>query len=344
MSENIENIESVQNVEAVPHPRSDEGDTKDKAAEDENVETALALPVVHYEVINENEAVDSEYPGNSNSPERGQYPQFGPTFSAGGAPVYIQTGPGNASRFPMLRPGGGEDPWYPQQLIFDESFSNRVVRHRFIQRVYTILAVQLTITFSFIALCQFEENTRIFLAENPIFLWVAMGLVFVVLCCYCSTTMRRKWPYNFILLLIFTLAFAVVTGVFTCLYSTKIVLGSVGITAVIVIAVSIFACQTSIDITDWGLILCCALYVLTAFGFAALIVFYITQSSTMWLIYSALAAILFALYLMYDTQQIIGGRRIEMSPEEYVYAALTLYIDIMYIFIHIMHLLGGMRR
>nr|CAD7265314.1 unnamed protein product [Timema shepardi] len=31
-------------------------------------------------------------------------------------------------------------------------------------------------------------------------------------------------------------------------------------------------------------------------------------------------------YLMYSTQQIIGGRKVELSPEEYVYAALVLYV------------------
>nr|CAD7579720.1 unnamed protein product [Timema californicum] len=38
-------------------------------------------------------------------------------------------------------------------------------------------------------------------------------------------------------------------------------------------------------------------------------------------------------YLMYSTQQIIGGRKVELSPEEYVYAALVLYVDIIHIFL-----------
>lgn len=43
---------------------------------------------------------------------------------------------------------------------------------------------------------------------------------------------------------------------------------------------------------------------------------------------------------MYDTQCIIGGRRIELSPEEYILGALQLYIDIMYIFQYILMFVG----
>lgn len=45
-------------------------------------------------------------------------------------------------------------------------------------------------------------------------------------------------------------------------------------------------------------------------------------------------------YLVYDTQQIIGGRRIQLSPEEYIMGALQLYIDVMYIFLAILRILG----
>lgn len=43
---------------------------------------------------------------------------------------------------------------------------------------------------------------------------------------------------------------------------------------------------------------------------------------------------------MFDTQMIMGGRRVELSPEEYIFAALTLYVDIMEIFWAILTILG----
>ena len=50
-------------------------------------------------------------------------------------------------------------------------------------------------------------------------------------------------------------------------------------------------------------------------------------------VYSALIALLFSAFLIYDTQQIIGGKKYEISPEEHVYASIQLYIDVVYIFL-----------
>ena len=55
-------------------------------------------------------------------------------------------------------------------------------------------------------------------------------------------------------------------------------------------------------------------------------------------VYSALIALLFSAFLIYDTQQIIGGKKYEISPEEHVYASIQLYIDVVYIFLAILNL------
>ena len=39
---------------------------------------------------------------------------------------------------------------------------------------------------------------------------------------------------------------------------------------------------------------------------------------------------------------VIGGRRHEIDPEEYIFGAITLYIDIVYIFLHILSLVGDL--
>lgn len=45
-------------------------------------------------------------------------------------------------------------------------------------------------------------------------------------------------------------------------------------------------------------------------------------------------------YLVVDTQMIIGGsNKVQISPEEYVMAAITLYVDIINIFMYILQIL-----
>ena len=39
-------------------------------------------------------------------------------------------------------------------------------------------------------------------------------------------------------------------------------------------------------------------------------------------VYSALMAVLFSCFLIYDTQQIMGGKKYSISPEEHVFAAI----------------------
>ena len=55
-------------------------------------------------------------------------------------------------------------------------------------------------------------------------------------------------------------------------------------------------------------------------------------------VYSGLIALLFSAFLIYDTQQIMGGKKYQISPEEHVYASIQLYIDVVYIFLAILNL------
>ncbi|KAL2302229.1 hypothetical protein Nmel_009648, partial [Mimus melanotis] len=57
------------------------------------------------------------------------------------------------------------------------------------------------------------------------------------------------------------------------------------------------------------------------------------------MLYAAIGAIAFTLFLAYDTQLVLGNRKNTLSPEEYVYGALTIYTDIIYIFTFLLQIL-----
>ena len=47
-------------------------------------------------------------------------------------------------------------------------------------------------------------------------------------------------------------------------------------------------------------------------------------------------------YLVYDTQIMMGGGKMySISPEEYIFAALNLYLDIVNLFLYILQLIGA---
>ena len=58
-------------------------------------------------------------------------------------------------------------------------------------------------------------------------------------------------------------------------------------------------------------------------------------------IYAALVAILFSMFFIYDTQQIMGGNKHEISPEDYIYASVELYVDIILLFLNLLKLLSA---
>lgn len=65
---------------------------------------------------------------------------------------------------------------------------------------------------------------------------------------------------------------------------------------------------------------------------------------TMSLIYGSFGALIFSIYLIYDTQMMMGGKhKYSISPEEYIFAALNLYLDIVNIFIYILTIIGATR-
>lgn len=40
----------------------------------------------------------------------------------------------------------------------------------------------------------------------------------------------------------------------------------------------------------------------------------------------------------------MGGKKCELSPEEHILGAIQLYLDVVYILIYVMSLVGGARR
>jgi FtsH-binding integral membrane protein len=62
--------------------------------------------------------------------------------------------------------------------------------------------------------------------------------------------------------------------------------------------------------------------------------------------YSGALAVLFASYLAYDTQKIVGGKHHKYSygQKEYILAALNLYQDVINFFIQIMNILNKVEK
>lgn len=226
----------------------------------------------------------------------------------------------------------------PTEILFTE----KSIRMGFIRKVYSILMLQLAITTAFICLCVFEQHTNEFVKANSWLVWVAMAFTFIILIVLaCCTNVRRNYPMNLILLCFFTLCEAFCLGTVSSLYDADAVAIAAGVTAIVALGLTIFSFQTKWDFTVMGGVLFVFVIILFFFGLFAII----WPSKVMVILYASFGALIFSAYLVFDTQMMMGGKhRYALSPEEYIFAALNLYLDIVNIFLYVLTIVGAVRR
>ena len=63
------------------------------------------------------------------------------------------------------------------------------------------------------------------------------------------------------------------------------------------------------------------------------------------LVYASLGVLLFSGLLIYDTQLVVGGknRKYQLGPDDYIFGALSLYLDIINMFLFILTIVGNSR-
>lgn len=221
------------------------------------------------------------------------------------------------------------------------------VRHGFIQKVYGILGTQLLLTGA-IGAAIYTKAPLLSTSTQLALLYASMVASISILCVFmCCPDTMRKTPINYALLLLFTVAESVLVGFVSAQYTVASVLMAFGITTIVVLSLSIFACQTKIDFTGCGPYLFVALMCLMAFGFMLWMCSLFTSFNLEIgrTIYALIGSLIFSMYIVYDTQLIVGGkhRRHQFSTDDYCMAAINLYIDIIQLFLYILQLFGDRR-
>ena len=119
--------------------------------------------------------------------------------------------------------------------------------------------------------------------------------------------------------------------------------------------------QTKIDFTLCRGVLAVVFLVFFMFGLGiAILPLFGVNIEILHLVYSAIGVLIFSVYLIYDTQvegkqQILikiclpqmmmgGNHKFSISPEEYIFAAIAIYLDILNLFLHILKLVAAARR
>jgi FtsH-binding integral membrane protein len=219
-----------------------------------------------------------------------------------------------------------------EQTVID---FDKITRIGFIRKVYGILSAQLALTVSLMALA-FVDSINNFLRHHIEIFWIALVLSLVIIIpLACFRSLARGVPQNYILLFAWTLCESYMLATCVSFYDGKTVMMAGGLTLAVTVALTVYACTTKTDFTFCGGFLFCFGTILFVWGLFSLIFGFYSNT-----LYCCLGVVCYSLYLIYDTQLIMGKFGNEFSIDDYVFAALNIYLDIIQIFLYILQILG----
>lgn len=217
----------------------------------------------------------------------------------------------------------------------ENCFSNKAIRQRFVQKVYAILAAQFLVTVAICALFMFVEGIKHYIQNNIWPLITAMVVYLVIgIMIICCRQLQRTVPWNYILLFSLTVAMSIMVGTICAFTDYSAVLIAAVATCGATLVVSLFSCWTKFDFTKliWIAFICGLVITFTGL----FMIPYHDRASQV--LYGGAGALVMMLYLAIDTQLIMGGRRFELSEEDYIFGALMLYLDIVNLFLFILRM------
>jgi len=170
--------------------------------------------------------------------------------------------------------------------------------------------------------------------------WVALigGLVLI----FALRAARDVAPLNLILLMLFATVEGVVLGQVLEIYVSEglslIVFQAAAATAVAALAAGIAGYTTHRDLSNIGGFLMAVLVIVIV---ASLIGLFI-QAPLLWTVISAVSAVLFSAYLVYDLNRV--ARTQGATEGQAIMLAASVYLDIYNLFLDLLSLLSGSRR
>ena len=159
----------------------------------------------------------------------------------------------------------------------------------------------------------------------------------------------RETPTKWWLLAAFTLGESVAIGFISSFYKFATVLSALSATALATVSVSAYTIMnrnSKYDLSQWGAGLSSCILIFLIYSLIHLLELYgiLPKGFLPYRegIYSLVGACLFSAFLAYDTKLIVGGKhsKYQMNEKDYVFGAMTIYSDIINIFIYLLRFLG----
>lgn len=212
------------------------------------------------------------------------------------------------------------------------------VRWGFIRKVYGILSAQLLLTTLVASWFTLSETAQATVATSPFLRFVMMfGPLLWLWPLYLY---RQKHPHNLAWLAVWTATISLSVGAACSQVEGVVVVQALVLTACIAFgltAYTFYAVRKGEDFGFMGPSLCSGLWLLIGFSFLSI---FFPFSDGYRLMMAVGGAALFAGFLVYDTNELIKRH----SIDEYVWASVELYLDLINLFLELMRILTAGRN
>lgn len=209
-----------------------------------------------------------------------------------------------------------------------------VERAQLVRRTYSLVFISVLVTVVGATYTMSNQYIMAQITQHP---WLSMAAVFVPL--FAAQGARNRFPLNIAMVLLFSFAMGALIGPSIVLYSrggTQLVTQAATITLGAFGILTLYAFVSRRDFSAWGSFFVVGLWVLIATS--VLNIFFGNATSDLWL--AGGTVLVFSGLLVFDTWRL----RNVYGPEDYVTAALQIYLDLLNMFLAVLRLLGGGRR
>ncbi|CAJ0581739.1 unnamed protein product, partial [Mesorhabditis spiculigera] len=208
------------------------------------------------------------------------------------------------------------------------------IRMAFLRKVFGILSFQIVLTTAICAAIYMTPGVKGFVQNNGwVLLMTLFGSIGLIIAMHIHA---RNVPTNYILLASFTVVQALTLGTLVSLFEVDVILEAALLTTVIVFSLFVYTLQSKKDFVKHYAI---------AYSFLGILlmasVFQIFFHSPAFNFFVNVGgAALFCLFLMIDLDLIMN----HMNAEDYILACITLYMDVINLFIRILQLVAEAQR
>jgi len=218
------------------------------------------------------------------------------------------------------------------------SKGEQILRWGFIRKVYGIVGAQLCLTTLVCATMMANKPLAEWVKATPGVGFVAMFGSFAAL--FALFAYKDKHPTNLAILGLWTLMLSVTVGASCSMYAPSIVLQALAITSGVVLGLTgytFWAVRKGQDFTHWGTYLFTATWSFLLWG---LVQMFFPSADIARTVYALVGILLFSCYLVYDTNMLITKH----SVDEYIWASVELYLDMINLFLYILEILNRSQR